>query len=61
MGEGGPACGSAYAGGGVIALGAREGNWIFAGGRGRLLKAQGTRKEKAPLPTKWFLRLLIGR
>lgn len=34
-------CGSADAGGGVMLLGAREGNWSVAGGRGRLLKAQG--------------------
>lgn len=36
------------------ALGARERNWSIAGGSGRLLKAQGTRKEKALLLTKLF-------
>lgn len=42
------------------ALGAREGNWSFGGGRGRLLKAQGTRKEKVLHPAKLFFRPFIG-
>lgn len=37
----------------VDALGSREENWSSAGGRGQLLKAQGTLK-KALLLAKWF-------
>lgn len=43
------------------ALGAREGNGSVAGGRERFLKAQGSRKEQAVLPTEWSFLRLTGR